>query len=269
MGNIFNIDRSPSCNSPLIQNEYASTQKDVRDLLYNRNDELVDLHQKMKGNPNAHMGTNTFKLKNIPYYAKYGIERYYNTQRLKKVIKLNNLNLLNIPNCYIYTFDNESITNNNSIVICQEIIGIIGKDFELNCDQIKQLYTFVIKAQYYHMHRLNYIIDHKGIINIIDVGYPEVIHKDEAIQLREHYIKNGNGIHIGNSQIMDPFINDPVTQFELCTYSKYSFVSNDAYAWLHKKFKERENERLKLKLLFNKGEKTIHELLEFDTYLYE
>jgi hypothetical protein len=235
---------------------------------------LQKMHELWKSVPNARMGINVKKYScgEKIIYAKYGIERYYNSKRLKKVIKKYNLFLLNIPNKYIYTFDkNSEPTNENSIVICEGIDGVDGTSCQLNKNQFEQLYTFVIKAQYYKMHRLNYKVSNDGIVHIIDTGNEEVVQKEEAIRLREDYIKNGNGIHDGHGIRMDPFINDPITQFELSNYTsnRYGPINDEAGKWFYEKITQREKVRLELKLSLENGTKTIHDLLEFDDDLYQ
>jgi hypothetical protein len=250
-------------------------------------DQLLTMHNTWKTRPKLCGGMNIGKLEQIPYLAKYGIERYSNAKRLERIIKRYNLDLLRISKKYIYTFTDYmnnngdemfEISNNNSIVICQKIEGTVGMWTKINRKQIKQLCIFAIKAQYYHMHRLNYIVDSNGIIHIIDTGYPDVTTLEKAIKSREDYIKNGNGIHVPNGISMQPPFNDPLSEIELSTYSKYRSLTNGAQKWLYKLIAQRERQRIQIKAEFEKCSqqsdqsnvttKTIYDFLEFDIDLY-
>jgi hypothetical protein len=217
-------------------------------------DELIKTHAEWGKRPMSKYGTNTLSLLKIPYIVKYGIERYYNALRLKKVIQKYNLYLLAIPDKYIYTFENNEndegnnskITNENSVVVCKKVKAKTGK---LSKTQTQQLYTFVIKAQYYYLHKLNYIIDaNDGKVYIIDTGNSEVISEREAKQNRLDYLIYGNHIHFAGKINKNPIINDPITLLELNLYSRTNIYRTDAYEWLREKVNEREKQRMKLKI---------------------
>lgn len=240
-------------------------------------EELKKLHKEWISNPDAHMGGNTELMgsSDPPVFVKFGIQRFYNANRLRKVIDKYKLNLLRIPPKYIYSLidideakekKEHVFTDANSLVVSICVDGDIGFDSELGTEQIKQLYTFVTKGQYYRLHRFNYIIDKNGIVHIIDTGDQEVLQKKEAIEKRLDYIKNGNGMHNGPGVRMDPPINDPLTQLELCMYSKHAFLNNDAYTWLNTKLEEREEERRQYKKKLKNNSKLT---LEFDDDLFD
>lgn len=121
------------------------------------------------------------------------------------------------------------------------------------------------------MHRLNYIVDDNGIINIIDTAFPEVLQKRHAILCRKDYIRNGNNLRDKHSTgvFTTPNINDPFTQLELCCFSKHPLLDNNAHKWFYKKRITREQERLRLKSCLKAGTHTINDLLEFDDDLYQ
>lgn len=229
-------------------NKHADHIHDVPELyqyLTSIKNDLINIHSVWMQRPSANHGTNTSLLIDVPYFVKYGIDRYYNSLRLKKIIKKYNLSELAIPDKYIYTFTESQPTNENSVVICQQITGPSGKEFKLSEIQVQQLYTFVTKGQYYYPHRLNIVrSDQDGKIYIIDTGYPDVIPENEAKMLRLHYILSGKGI---GDKYNDPnlIINDPTTILELSLHNNDSF-SVSARKWLRDKLQERERERIKL-----------------------
>jgi len=135
----------------------------------------------------------------------------------------------------------------------------------LTLEQTKQLFTLAIKAQHYGLHKANLVFvdsqpkgvfvdsEPKGILNsgkifIIDTDKHEMPPIEVCKKLRLDYIKNGNYLHDGNGIYMNPdIINDPITRMELSQYTKHQSHTEEAYAWLSQKTKERENERLSLR----------------------
>ncbi len=292
----FDFDTDLNNISKNLNNTISEDQNSIIDImpediykyLLSIENDLLNMHKIWKSKPNDFF-FHEEKIKNIPYCAKYGIESYYNTLRLKKVIIKYNLYLLKIPKIYIYTFKNidddnkRTITDDNSIVIFQDmdvdvyVPGItFGTAALLNLNQIKQLCTFVVKGQYYHMHAGNYVLDKNGIIYIVNPRYHVYVQKEKAIELRHNYIKNGNHIHTNGNICMNPVINDPLTVLELRLYSarRINFlIDNIADRWFREYIYERERERIKIKLLLEKNIKTntfsIYDFLEFDHDLYE
>jgi hypothetical protein len=262
----------------------------LKTFLDENKDVLKKLHSEWSLYSNTNVGGKTILLKSNPMcYVEFGVHRYHNAMRLKKVIEKYKLDLLNIPNKYIYSLIDEKdkkdkkdkkegehiYSDENSLVVSDRPKGVFGLDIMVTIAQIRQLYTFVTKGQYYGLHRSNYIVGDNGVINIIDTGYPEVLQKDDAIKNRIDYIKNGNGIHSKSKTFMNPPLNDPLIQIELCTYGPKVFLTDEAQEWFDSELKKREKLRLKYKKKLEKGQKmdgyfeNISSYLEFDEDLYD
>lgn len=139
--------------------------------------------------PDARCSINVKYIKDIDCFIKFGVERVANAIKLRKIIEDNKLDLLCVPDKYLYNIpdtndyivvvkrvhncydciNNNGINNcisnstNSSLIKCTNSRGV-----KLNVNQVNQLYNMCILASYKSLHTLNYIVLQNDKICIID-----------------------------------------------------------------------------------------------------
>ncbi len=128
------------------------------------------------------------------YYIKYGIERINGRKKIKKCIERYQLDLITVPQKWLYHIKGRphTLSNDNYIVIAQEIIG--ESDLPpLTINHMKQFSTIIEKTAYYDLRYSNYKRCKDGTICLIDtegcfnkqkaaVGYLKLIGPGTDIQ---------------------------------------------------------------------------------------
>lgn len=105
-------------------------------------EELQSLLSKYNSHSSARRGINVSTKPWLPgFFIKYGVERVINAERLKKVIEEHNLDLLSVPEKFLWHVPGRpaELTSENYLVIVNEVQGKNGKSICLNFQQVQQL----------------------------------------------------------------------------------------------------------------------------------
>lgn len=104
------------------------------------------------------------------YYVKYHINRANGANILKECIKNENLNVLAVPNKYLYPLYDETVPphDKNCLVIAEKIEK--NENQTLDASHINQLITLHKKTGFYDMHPGNLLISNDNKCYIIDTG---------------------------------------------------------------------------------------------------
>jgi len=228
----------------------GSLPSEIKIVLNDHAVELQTLLNEYSSRSSARMGANVSQKEWLPgYYIKYGIERVANAQKLKYVIDKYKLDLLSVPDKYLYHVPGrpEIESNENYLVIAKEVLGKQGRGQCINLQQVKQLCKIAVLAGHYDLHPANYVTTTDGKITIIDTDKQAMPPLNVIKLLKHDWLQYGNRIHNSGSISMDPkIINDPFIKLELPMYSKYNNYSDEAYSYLDKHIKKREQLRIDL-----------------------
>src|SRR5437016_4599728 len=107
-----------------ITNPEQNLPKDIIAIVEKNKTDLLKKAETWKKQPRATGGVNTKKFSWLPnFYVKFGIDRFYNAERLQQFIQQNDLDSMGVPQKYIYKYqgDNEQPSNCNSVVVVEEI----------------------------------------------------------------------------------------------------------------------------------------------------
>ena len=143
----------------------------IRRILDKHDGELQELLIKWNKYPDLQGGINVTSKEWLPgYFIKYDIERAINATRLKSFLQQKKLDLIDVPQKYVYqVFDKEAAsTTKNSIVIAEQIEGSEGIGYRLSSKQASQLETVKKEAHHKDLYARNYIITKNDKIYIID-----------------------------------------------------------------------------------------------------
>lgn len=233
-----------------LHKELFHLPDDVKQLLDDHKDELLNKLHEWNMRPNYKMGFNTYRPPWLPnYIIKYGVERINNVNVVRDKINELNLTELAVPLKYYYKFTNDSIADYNTLVISQYINGPCGKgSFPLTLEQTKQLICIADTCHHYDIHRGNLVLSENKVY-IIDTDSDAIPSFNKHIELQIDFILNGTYIHDDEHSIrMNPkIINDPLTKMKLSTYSKHQNYSQEAESYISFKCKEKEEFRILLK----------------------
>jgi len=180
------------------------------------------------------------------YVIKHGITRVFNADKLRETIQRRKLHLIDVPHKYVYQVFGEEgdCTDQNSLVIAEEIVGRTGKGIGLDLEQTQQLWSAAMDASHYDMHCANYVVADNGKVYIIDTDDGAMPSQNKSFTLTLDWLFYGNRLHDGSGIRMNPEkINDPATKLELSLYSKWKNYNDDAYAWVSSMVQRRETLR--------------------------
>lgn len=236
--------REPICSKDTVT---SALPADAKKALDSHASELKEFLKKC----NNGMGFNVCKKEWLPgYYIKYGIQRVNNAEKLKAIIKEHNLDLLSVPEKYLYHVPEtaDQLSDQNYVAVVKEVSGNHGKGQFLNEKQVKQLCKVALHAKHYDLHPANYISQKDGTLVIIDTDAHAMPSTQEIKQREEDWLLHGTRIHDGNGgTFMNPeIINDPLTKLELPMYSKHRNYDDKAWNYLYNEVKKREELRLQL-----------------------
>ncbi len=221
---------------------------DVKNILDAHASELQELLK--HADHNARMGYNVRQKDWLPgYYIKNGIQRVKNAQKLNAVIEEYNLNLLCVPEKYVYHVPGrpDCVSDENYLVIVRKIDGNAGKGQCLNVEHVKQLCILAEAAPHYDLHPANYVLRKDGTLVIIDTDAHAMPSPEKIKALRQDWLEYGTRIHDGYGFNPSPeVINHPLIKLELPMYSKWPNYDDAAFAYLCKKIAQTEEERKKL-----------------------
>lgn len=154
----------------------ATLPAQVKTLLDAHAKQLQILVKTAHDQPHLRMGRHVHEMPWLPgYLIKYGVQRFYNAQKLKSIIRADKLGLISVATKYLYHVPGrpEKMSDKNYLVIVKKVV----KDSEpsaygdqrqiLNLEQVKQLCYVALRARHYDLHTSNYIVS-QGKLVIID-----------------------------------------------------------------------------------------------------
>lgn len=223
---------------------------DVKTILDEHSEELKGLLHEWNARPDARMGFNVAWRPWLQGYCiKYGIERVENAQKLKNVIEKRKLDLLAVPDKYLYPVCDsmEIVSNDTHVVIAKVVKGKSGKGIGLSLDQLKQLYQLAILGGHYDLHIGNMVNTQEGKVFIIDTDKLSMPTLEEIKELKHDWLLHGNRLcHTVSSFVEPETINDPLVKLEMGLYSRHRNYSDEAYKYFRAKLDKREKLRVKL-----------------------
>lgn len=214
----------------------------MESILESHVDKIIKLLDEMNERPNARMGYNVSRPKWLPGYCiKHGISRIANAERLRKIIKEYNLDLLLVADEQIYQLPStrtEPPSDKNCIVLSKIEHGSCGKGTGISHEHVRQLLIIVIKANYYDMHCANYMLRSDNKLVLLDTDDLAMPTGQELAELQRDYMLNGDSSGFGKNECgtrMNPdIINNPLQKMRLGMMSKWPNYSDDAYSFLWK-----------------------------------
>lgn len=182
------------------------------------------------------------------YFIKYEVDRVSNANKLRHIIKEHKLDLLTVPDKYLYHISGQplEIVNGNYVVVAKKCQGRLGYGACINLEQVRQLYKVCKYTPYYAMVTNNYIILPNGKIAIIDTDNEAMPNSDEISHLHSHWLQNGDSaLAPGGGIYTNPeIINTPFCRFRIAMYSKWNNYNGDAMTYLSNKLSKYENSRI-------------------------
>lgn len=140
--------------------DYPQVPAEVQQILDQHPAEMAAIAQQFEKNSTARLGINVLQPEWLPgYFIKYGKERILNQAKLRRIIDMHQLNLLSVPNKYLY---------DKHIVIAEKIEGKNGAGQNLNIEQVQQLWSLSKYANHCDTHPGNYVTTADGRLVIID-----------------------------------------------------------------------------------------------------
>jgi hypothetical protein len=219
-------------------------------------------------NPDARWGTNVSLIKEIDCYIKYGIDRVRNAIRLREFITKHHLDLLEIPEKFLYHIPGRptAFEDENYVVVAKRIEHIKTKyDFyTLNKHQTMQLYSLCIENNYY-LFRHNYFITPRGTVAIVDTDSETIPQGDVAKEKKKRWLALGNRFELpaqGYMFAMEKQTYDhPITLFLSRECNKRPFHDDEGSGFLHEKVAELD--RLRDKELADMDSKELYKLQKY------
>jgi len=148
----------------------------IKTILDNHTAQLEIILQTAHDQPHLRKGRHVYEFPWLPgYLIKYGVERFYNAEKLKVIIRVHKLDLISVATKYLYHVPgrSEKIADKNYLVIVKKVMPDVyysphaDQRQILNLAQIKQLCTIALIGRHYDLHTANYIIS-QGKLVIID-----------------------------------------------------------------------------------------------------
>jgi hypothetical protein len=193
-----------------------------------------------------------YNVKSFPWLSdfivKYEVVRVANAERLKIIVKDLNLDLIVVPNKYLYHIDGQplEVANGNYIVVVQKLQGVSGFNAGINVQQARQLYKVCKYTPYYDMVTNNYLILPDNRVAIIDTDELAMPDKETIQILQNHWHKHGDSARSpeGGTYTNPNIINSPFTRFSIAMDSKWDHFDDNAYSYLCKKIRKYERSRM-------------------------
>lgn len=152
----------------------ATLPAHVKALLDEHTNQLQILVKTAHDQPHLRMGAHVHEMPWLPgYLIKYGVNRFYNAQKLKSIIRAHKLNLISVATKYLYHIPGrpEKMSDKNYLVIVKKVEKDTSPSGDprqvLNLEQVKQLCYVALYARHYDLHTSNYIVN-QGKLIIID-----------------------------------------------------------------------------------------------------
>ena len=191
---------------------------DIREILDEHVDDmkayLLRCHQ------GARQGTNVKSFDWLPnFHVKYEVIRVANAERLKNIVAVHNLDLIVVPDKYLYHINGQplEVVNGNYVVIVKSLQGRDGFNAGINVQQARQLYKVCKYAPYYDMITHNYLILADNRVAIIDTDEAAMPDKDTIQNLQAHWREHGDSSRSpeGGIYTNPNIINSPFTRFSI------------------------------------------------------
>lgn len=184
------------------------------------------------------------KLDKLPgYWIKRDINRIGNAEKLETVIQENKLNLITVPNKYLYHIPGkpDALTSENYLVISQEVLSDQGEK-KLSLKHAQQLCTVMLKANLHDLHPKNYIQQKDGTLAIIDTDSVAMPSKEQLVALESDWKKRGFQMDYCFDWL--PFKNHPYVLLSLRNrFTDYWGFDTEACHFIEEQLEEYEKSR--------------------------